>query len=89
MCLAIPAQILDLDPDTESAIVSLGGVRKPVSLALVDDAVVGDYVLVHVGYALNKISPEEAERTLALIQAIGEQDSEYEYLEPATQREVQ
>jgi len=89
MCLAIPAQILDLDPDAESAIVSLGGVRKPVSLALVDDAVVGDYVLVHVGYALNKISPEEAERTLALIQAIGEQDSEYEYLEPATQREVQ
>jgi len=89
MCLAIPAQILDLDPDAESAIVSLGGVRKPVSLALVDDAVVGDYVLVHVGYALNKISPEEAERTLALIQAIGEQDSEYESLEPATQREVQ
>jgi len=89
MCLAIPAQILDLDPDAESAIVSLGGVRKPISLALVDDAVVGDYVLVHVGYALNKISPEEAERTLALIQAIGEQDSEYESLEPATQREVQ
>jgi hydrogenase expression/formation protein HypC len=89
MCLAIPAQILDLDPDAESAIVSLGGVRKPISLALVDDAVIGDYVLVHVGYALNKISPEEAERTLALIQAIGEQDSEYEYLEPATQREVQ
>ena len=89
MCLAIPAQILDLDPDAESAIVSLGGVRKPVSLALVDDAVVGDYVLVHVGYALNKISPEEAERTLALIQAIGEQDSEYESLDPATQPEVQ
>jgi hydrogenase expression/formation protein HypC len=89
MCLAIPAQILDLDPDTESAIVSLGGVRKPVSLALVDDAVVGDYVLVHVGYALNKISPEEAERTLALIQAIGEQDSDDELLEPATHREVQ
>jgi hypothetical protein len=43
-------------------------VRKPVSLALVDDAAVGDYVLVHVGYALNRISPEEAERTLALIQ---------------------
>jgi hydrogenase expression/formation protein HypC len=89
MCLAIPAQILDLDPDAESAIVSLGGVRKPVSLALVDDAVVGDYVLVHVGYALNKISPEEAERTLALIQAIGEQDSDDESLVPATHREVQ
>jgi hydrogenase expression/formation protein HypC len=76
MCLAIPAQILELDSGSDQAIVSLGGVRKPVSMALVDDAVVGDYVLVHVGYALNKISPDEAERTLELIRAAGE-------LEPA------
>jgi hydrogenase expression/formation protein HypC len=74
MCLAIPAQILDIDTATDMATVSLGGVRKPISLALVQDAAVGDYVLVHVGYALNKISPEEAERTLALIQAAGELD---------------
>jgi hydrogenase expression/formation protein HypC len=74
MCLAIPAQILDIQAGGDEAVVSLGGVRKPVSLALVDDAVVGDYVLVHVGYALNRISPEEAERTLALIQALGELD---------------
>lgn len=74
MCLAIPAQILELEEGTDQAVVSLGGVRKPVSLALVDDAVVGDYVLVHVGYALNKVSPEEAARTLALIQAAGELD---------------
>lgn len=72
MCLAIPAQILELDEGTDQAVVSLGGVKKPISLALVDDAAVGDYVLVHVGYALNKVSPEEAARTLALIQAAGE-----------------
>jgi hydrogenase expression/formation protein HypC len=74
MCLAIPARILELDPDTDQAVVSLGGVRKPVSMALVDDATVGDYVLVHVGYALNKVSPEEAARTLELMQALGELD---------------
>ena len=74
MCLAIPAQILEIDPTSDNAIVSLGGVRKPVSLALVEGAAVGDYVLVHVGYALNRISPEEAERTLALIQQAGEFD---------------
>jgi hydrogenase expression/formation protein HypC len=74
MCLAIPARILELDADTDQAVVSLGGVKKPISMALVDDAAVGDYVLVHVGYALNKVSPEEAERTLELIRAAGELD---------------
>ncbi|KAA6186017.1 HypC/HybG/HupF family hydrogenase formation chaperone [Thiohalocapsa marina] len=76
MCLAIPAQILDLDPATDSATVSLGGVRKSVSVALVEDVAVGDYVLVHVGYALNRISPQEAERTLALIREAGALDAE-------------
>jgi hydrogenase expression/formation protein HypC len=72
MCLAIPAQILEIDAETDMATVSLSGVRRPVSLALIDDAEVGDYVLVHVGYALNRISAEEAERTLAMIREIGE-----------------
>jgi hydrogenase expression/formation protein HypC len=72
MCLAIPAQILELDAETDQAMVSLGGVRRPVSLALVEDAAVGDYVLVHVGYALNTISAEEAERTLEMMRQIGE-----------------
>jgi hydrogenase expression/formation protein HypC len=72
MCLAIPAEILDIDADAEMATVALGGVRRSVSLALVEDVAVGDYVLVHVGYALNKISADEAERTLALMREIGE-----------------
>ena len=84
MCLAIPAKILEINAVTDTAVVSLGGVRKSVSLALVEDTSVGDYVLVHVGYALNRISPAEAERTLALIQQAGEFDLPEFQLEPAS-----
>ncbi|AUW47624.1 MULTISPECIES: HypC/HybG/HupF family hydrogenase formation chaperone [Rhizobium] len=66
MCLAIPVQVKELLPDN-MAKVTLDGVSKIVSTALVDDVKVGDYVVLHVGYALAKIDPEEAERTLALI----------------------
>ena len=65
MCLAIPARVVELLPNLR-AIVDLGGVRKEVSIDLVDDAQVGDYVIIHVGYALGKIDPEEAQRTLDL-----------------------
>lgn len=71
MCLAIPAQITSIEEVIDTATVALGGVSKQVSLALIDGAEIGDYVLVHVGYALNKISPEEAERTLQLIVEAG------------------
>lgn len=50
----------------DQGVVDLGGVRKPVSLALVPEAVVGDYVIVHVGFAIGLVDPEEAARTLAL-----------------------
>lgn len=65
MCLAIPARIEQILDDS-NGIVDFGGVRRPVSLALVDDVAVGDYVIVHVGFALQKLDVEEAERTLAL-----------------------
>ena len=68
MCLAIPAQVLAIDPATEMATVALGNIRKEVSISLVDDLAVGDFVLLHVGYALHKVSPEEAERTLAMFE---------------------
>ncbi|TVQ92947.1 MAG: HypC/HybG/HupF family hydrogenase formation chaperone [Chromatiaceae bacterium] len=71
MCLAIPAQVLSVDPATATAMVNLDGVRRSISLALVETVAVGDYVLVHVGYALNRISPEEAAQTLALMQEAG------------------
>ena len=69
MCLAIPAEIISIEGD--NAQVSVGGVKKDVSLALVSDVNVGDYVLLHVGYALNKISAEEAEKTLELFAEAG------------------
>lgn len=89
MCLAIPAQILEIDQAADAATVSLGGVRRPVSLALIEDAEVGDFVLVHVGYALNKISAEEAERTLAMMREIGElaeQEAELNAINPELSR---
>jgi hydrogenase expression/formation protein HypC len=49
-----------------NALVDLGGIRKSISLALVDDVAAGDYVILHVGYALSRLDPAEAERTLAL-----------------------
>jgi len=65
MCLAIPACVEQLISE-DSAIVNLGGVRKEISLALVEDIAVGDYVIVHVGFALQKLDPEEAAQTLAM-----------------------
>ena len=70
MCLAIPACVEQLVAG-DSAIVNLGGVRKEISLALVEGVAVGDYVIVHVGFALQKLDPEEAAQTLALFAEIG------------------
>ena len=71
MCLAIPAQVVELR-DGDNAVVDLAGVRKEISLALVDPVAIGDYVIVHVGYALNKLDPDEAAKTLALFAEIGQ-----------------
>jgi hydrogenase expression/formation protein HypC len=71
MCLAIPAQVVELR-EGGNALVDLAGVKKEISLALVEGVVVGDYVIVHVGYALNKLDPEEAEKTLKLFGEMGE-----------------
>jgi hydrogenase expression/formation protein HypC len=65
MCLAIPARLLEIRP-SQQGVVDLGGIRKEVSIALVPDVAVGDYVIVHVGHAIGRIDPQEAERTLAL-----------------------
>lgn len=70
MCLAIPAEVTELLPD-DMARVSLDGVGKIVSVALIEDLKVGDYVILHVGYALTKIDPEEARQTLAILAELG------------------
>jgi hydrogenase expression/formation protein HypC len=65
MCLALPVRVVELLGDDE-AVIDLDGIRKQISLALVDDVQVGDYVILHVGYALARLDPDEAARTLAL-----------------------
>lgn len=71
MCLAIPARVISHDPSTETAEVSLDGLTRRISVALLDEIAVGDHVLVHVGYALNRISEEEAEHTLSVMREAG------------------
>ena len=71
MCLALPCRIVAIDGDT--ATIDVSGMKKDISLALLDDVAIGDYVIVHVGYALTKLDPAEAEKTLALFAEMGEQ----------------
>jgi hydrogenase expression/formation protein HypC len=71
MCLALPVKVIKVGAD-DTAIVDLGGVKKEISLALLSDVQVGDYVILHVGYALSKLDPEEAEKTLALFAEINQ-----------------
>jgi hydrogenase expression/formation protein HypC len=66
MCLAIPARVIELLPD-EMARVSLDGVVVNASVALLEDVAIGDYAVLHVGYALAKIDEDEALRTLSLL----------------------
>jgi hydrogenase expression/formation protein HypC len=73
MCLAVPGQVLEIegtDPLNKSGKVSFGGVVKTVSLAYVPDVEVGDYVVVHVGFALSQIDETAAKQTLADLQQI-------------------
>ncbi len=70
MCLAVPAQVLERLPE-DRAKVRLAGIVKEISLALVPEAEVGDFVVVHVGFALARLNAEEAERTLATLEELG------------------
>jgi hydrogenase expression/formation protein HypC len=71
MCLALPVKVIELGAG-DMAIVDLDGVKREISLALLDDVNVGDYVILHVGYALSKLDPDEAEQTLALFAGMNE-----------------
>jgi hydrogenase expression/formation protein HypC len=75
MCLAIPAEIIELLPE-QMARVSLDGVSKLVSVALIENPQVGDYVVLHVGFALARIDAEEARRTLKLLDELGNGSTE-------------
>ena len=70
MCLAIPARVVTVNGDG-TAVVSIGGLRKSISLALVDVVAVGDYVVVHTGFALSRLDAVEAKKTLAILRDAG------------------
>lgn len=69
MCLAIPVKVIAVH-DGASATVDIGGVQKDISTALLDGLSVGDYVILHAGFALSRLYPDEAERTLALLEEL-------------------
>lgn len=76
MCLAIPGQVIDIGGDElRTATVSFGGARKAVSLALVPEAAVGDYVIVHAGFAISRLDEAAAQRTLEELSALSRQPS--------------
>ncbi len=77
MCLAIPGQVVEfIDPETHIAKVDVGGVRRNVNIGLLEKEPggldVGDWVLIHVGFALSKVDEAEAESTLAMLKGMGE-----------------
>jgi hydrogenase expression/formation protein HypC len=75
MCLAIPAQVVEVvDADNRIASVDVAGLRRNVNVGLLDEdggAQPGDWVLVHVGFALSKVDEDEAQATLALLEQMG------------------
>lgn len=75
MCLAIPGKIIEfIDLENSIAKVEIGGVKRNINTALLDptEIKIGDYVLVHVGFAMNKIDERQAQETLRLLQELGE-----------------
>jgi hydrogenase expression/formation protein HypC len=79
MCLAIPAKIVEIvDSENQIAKVEVGGVRRNVNIGMLDreDARVGNYVLIHVGFAMSRIDEKEAEETLKLLEELGDFQTE-------------
>jgi len=81
MCLAIPGKIVEIvDVDNRIAKVEVGGVKRNVNIGMLpdEDTNVGDYVLIHVGFAMSKVDEKEAEETLRLLKELGEYDNEFQ-----------
>jgi len=79
MCLAIPGRIVEMvDEAGVIAKVEVGGVRRNINVALLDAVSVGDYVLIHVGFALSKIDEHEAAETLRLLEELGSYEDEFD-----------
>ena len=79
MCLAVPGKVVSIDernPELKMAKVNFSGVSKEVCVQWLPDVQVGDYVLVHVGFALNKIDEKDAEETLRILKEMGDIEEE-------------
>jgi len=74
MCLSIPSKVISINGN--KATVSVGGTEYEASLQLIDDVKIDDYVLLHTGFAIQKISEEDAQETLRLLRELGEIDQE-------------
>jgi len=68
MCLGIPMKVVRIDG--QEAVAEAGGIRKHIRLDLLEEVALGDFVLIHTGYAIEKLHPEEAEETLELIKKV-------------------
>jgi len=81
MCLAIPGRIVEMvDVENRIAKVEVGGVKRNVNIGMLaeDETHVGDYVLIHVGFAMSKVDEQEAEETLRVLKELGEFQAEFE-----------
>ena len=78
MCLAIPGKVLEVRGNGElrTARVQFGGIVREVSLTFVPEAGIGDYVMVHVGFAISRVDPFEADRTYRILQEMGTLEEE-------------
>ena len=88
MCLGIPGRITEIvDPDTMTAMVEVGGVRRPINISFIvadgthPSTYLGEWVLVHVGFAMSHIDEAEAHRTLALLTELGEMQAEVDVMQ--------
>jgi len=79
MCLAIPGKIIEfVDVENQIAKVEVGGVKRNINIGMLDETRIGDYVLIHVGFAMSKIDEREAEETLRLLQELGSFEPEFD-----------
>jgi hydrogenase expression/formation protein HypC len=86
MCLAIPGKIIEIvDEENQIAKVDVGGVRRNVNIGMLDDVRVGDYVLIHVGFAMSKVDEKEAEETLRLLRDLGSYETEMDQFKSSMQ----
>ena len=75
MCLAVPGKIISIDdsnPELKMAKVNFGGITKNICIQWIDDALIDDYIIVHAGFALNKVDVAEAEETIRMLNAMND-----------------